>query len=92
MSIGQHMEDAAMLSLPDDRNQGREKGWDGYRAVDPTRPQTIWNVYGSTMPYVLQQLDHFLLNYNRDLLQSQPNHIELFRGEEDTLLDHPSHS
>jgi hypothetical protein len=45
---------------------------------DPTRPVTIWNVHNSTQPYVEEQLAEFLTGYSRNLLQSQPNHIELF--------------
>jgi hypothetical protein len=51
---------------------------------DRTRPVTIWRVYNSTQPYVEEQLKSFLANYSRNLLQSQPNHIELF-AEKKTL-------
>jgi hypothetical protein len=51
---------------------------------DPTRPVTIWNVHDSTQPYVEEQLQGFLMGYSRNLLQSQPNHIELF-AEKKTL-------
>jgi hypothetical protein len=51
---------------------------------DPTRPVTIWKVHDSTQPYVEEELQTFLSNYSRNLLQSQPNHIELF-AEKKTL-------
>ena len=51
---------------------------------DPTRPVTIWKVHNSTQPYVEEQLKNFLAGYSRNLLQSQPNHIELF-AEKKTL-------
>jgi hypothetical protein len=51
---------------------------------DPTRPVTLWNVHRSTQPYVEAELNDFLRGYARDLLQSQPNHIELF-AEKKTL-------
>jgi hypothetical protein len=51
---------------------------------DPTRPVTIWNVHNSTQPYVEEQLQGFLMGHARNLLQSQPNHIELF-AEKKTL-------
>jgi hypothetical protein len=52
---------------------------------DPTRPVTIWNVHDFTQPYVEEELKSFLSSYSRNLLQSQPNHIELF-AEKKTLI------
>jgi hypothetical protein len=51
---------------------------------DPTRPVTIWDVHNSVQPYSEEELNDFLRLYSRDLLQSQPNHIELF-AEKKTL-------
>jgi hypothetical protein len=51
---------------------------------DPTRPVTIWDVHNSTQPYIEEELEGFLRGYSRNLLQSQPNHIELF-AEKKTL-------
>ena len=45
---------------------------------------TIWDVHNSTQPYVEEELNDFLSGYSRNLLQSQPNHIELF-AEKKTL-------
>jgi hypothetical protein len=51
---------------------------------DPTRPVTIWRTDQSTAPFIRKQLDGLLKNYSRDLLQSQPNHIEIL-GEKNTI-------
>jgi hypothetical protein len=53
---------------------------------DATRPMTTWNVWQSTGPFIKGQLDDFLKNYYRDLLQSQPNQIEVI-GEKNTILN-----
>jgi hypothetical protein len=44
---------------------------------DITRPVKLWNTHPSPGPFIKQQLDRFLAGYYRDLLQSQPNHIEI---------------
>ena len=44
---------------------------------DPTRPVRQCNVHGGTSSFVRDQLDRFLKNYWRDLMRSQPNHIEI---------------
>lgn len=51
---------------------------------DPTRPVTEWRVASSAGQFVQQQTDEFLNHYARDLLQSQPNHIEIV-GEKNTI-------
>jgi hypothetical protein len=51
---------------------------------DPTRPVAEWEVYRSTAPFLREQLENFLNGYCRDLLQSQPNHIEIV-GEKNTI-------
>lgn len=45
--------------------------------ADETRPVTVWNVHQDVQPYLRQELDGFLKGYWRDLLQSQPNHLEI---------------
>jgi hypothetical protein len=45
---------------------------------------TVWNVNRSTDPYLRGELDGFLKGYYRDLMQSQPNHIEII-GEKNTV-------
>jgi hypothetical protein len=51
---------------------------------DPTRPVTEWRVASSAGQFVQQQTEEFLNHYARDLLQSQPNHIEIV-GEKNTI-------
>ena len=45
--------------------------------ADETRPVSTWCVHRETGGYVRSQIDSFLNGYSRDVLQSQPNHIEL---------------
>jgi hypothetical protein len=51
---------------------------------DETRPVETWRVYPSIAPFVRHDLDRFLKGYYRNLLQSQPNHIEIV-GEKNTV-------
>jgi hypothetical protein len=44
---------------------------------DPTRPVTVWTVHPDPSSFVRKELDGFLKGYWRDLLRSQPNHIEI---------------
>jgi hypothetical protein len=44
---------------------------------DPTRPKTAWQQWENVGEYTRQQLDRFLCNYKRNLLQSQPAYVEL---------------
>jgi hypothetical protein len=53
--------------------------------ADETRPVITWKVHRNTRGYIRQELDGFLKGYWRDLMQSQPNHIEIL-GEKNTLL------
>ena len=52
---------------------------------DPTRPVTNWKIHRNAGDYLRSQFDDFLGGYWRDLLQSQPDHIEVV-GEKNTLL------
>lgn len=52
---------------------------------DPTRPVTNWRIHRNAGDYIRDQFDQFLRGYWRDLLQSQPDHIEVI-GEKNTLL------
>jgi hypothetical protein len=45
--------------------------------TDETRPVTIWNVHPNVATYVTRELEAFLKGYYRDLMRSQPNHIEI---------------
>ncbi len=44
---------------------------------DETRPVIIWNTHRSVQSFIKEQTQDFLCNYWRDLMQSQPNWIEL---------------
>lgn len=52
--------------------------------ADVTRPVTTWDVWDGPAPFIRKELDDFLGGYFRDLLRSQPNHIEIV-GEKNTL-------
>jgi len=54
--------------------------------ADPTRPVTVWGVHRDCQMFLRQELDGFLKGYWRDLMQSQPNHIEIV-AEKNTV--HP---
>ena len=45
--------------------------------TDETRPRALWNVWADPRAFIREQLDEFLKGYWRDLMQSQPNHIEV---------------
>jgi hypothetical protein len=51
---------------------------------DPTRPVVTWNVFAQPAPFIASQLDGFLKGYYRNLMQSQPNHLEII-GEKNTI-------
>ncbi|MCH8859230.1 MAG: hypothetical protein IID54_06590 [Proteobacteria bacterium] len=49
--------------------------------ADVTRPVTIWNVHRETGTFIRESLDRILKGYRRDLMQSQPNQIEILGGK-----------
>ena len=51
---------------------------------DVTRPVAVWDVHISPREFLRSQRKEFLQDYRRDLLQSQPNHIEII-AEKNTL-------
>jgi hypothetical protein len=51
---------------------------------DETRPVITWDVHRELSPFVRREVDGFLDGYYRDLMQSQPNHIEI-TGEKNTV-------
>ena len=51
---------------------------------DPTRPVTVWNVHRDVGSFVTKEVEGFCRGYWRDLMQSQPNHIEIV-GEKNTI-------
>lgn len=44
---------------------------------DGTRPTMIFDTHSNVQSYYAEQLEVILTGYNRDLLQSQPHHLEL---------------
>ena len=44
---------------------------------DHTRPVVLWNVYPDAAAFMGEQLKKFMTGYHRNLLRSQPHHIEL---------------
>jgi hypothetical protein len=58
--------------------RGRHEGYIDYDVIDdPTRPVTLWDVQPNLGHYYEQQSQEFLNGYSRDLIQSQPNQVEL---------------
>jgi hypothetical protein len=51
---------------------------------DETRPVTTWDVYPNVGPFVRDQVNNFLTGYWRNLMQDQPNHVEIV-GEKLTV-------
>jgi hypothetical protein len=51
---------------------------------DETRPVTTWDVHPNVSPFVRRAVDRFCSGYARDLMQGQPNHIEIV-GEKLTI-------
>jgi hypothetical protein len=65
--------------------RGRLFGRIPYRAIaDPTRTVITWSIHQEPSTFMRASLDDFLVGYWRDLLQSQPNHIEII-GEKNTI-------
>lgn len=52
--------------------------------ADETRPVVVWQVHREAGTFIRGELDGFLKGYWRDLMQSQPNHIEIV-GEKNTV-------
>ena len=52
--------------------------------ADPTRDVTTWATHHGVGTYVRQELDNFLKGYHRDLMRSQPAHVEIM-GEKNTV-------
>ena len=51
---------------------------------DETRPVSLWDVHPNVSPFIRRSVDEFATGYYRDLMQSQPNHIEIV-GEKLTI-------
>jgi ParB-like nuclease domain len=52
--------------------------------ADPTRPVTTWKVFRQPQQFMAKEMDDFLKGFYRDLMQSQPNQIEII-GEKNTI-------
>jgi hypothetical protein len=79
---------AALIDLV---TRARHEDYIDYEVIhDPTRPVTIWNVHPNLSGYYAQEMEDMLNGYWRDLMQSQPNHIEIV-VEKNTLQNivHP---
>jgi hypothetical protein len=57
---------------------------------DETRPVATWNVHPHVGSFIRRQMDRFCTGYARNLIQNQPNHIEIV-GEKLTVegIVHP---
>jgi len=51
---------------------------------DETRPVTLYDVHDNPQPFLAREVDGFLKGYWRNLMQSQPCHIEIV-GEKNTI-------
>jgi ParB-like chromosome segregation protein Spo0J len=72
-------------ALVDLLTRGRLEELIDWRAIaDVTRPVVIWDVHKNPASFIAKEIEEFLKGYNRDLLQSQPNHIEVI-GEKNTI-------
>jgi hypothetical protein len=72
-------------SLSDLVTRARHEGDIDYEVIDdPTRPVTVWQVHGNLSSYYQAEMKDLLNGYWRDLMQSQPNHIEIV-AEKNTL-------
>jgi hypothetical protein len=52
--------------------------------ADPTRPVSVWKCHEDIQSFIREELAGFLKGYWRDLMQSQPDHIEIV-GEKNTV-------
>lgn len=69
---------AAYKDLTNLCSRARHDGFIPWEAIhDPTRPVTTWRVYRSPSPFFQDETEGFLRSYSRDLLQSQPNQVEI---------------
>jgi hypothetical protein len=66
-------------------SRARLEGLTPWHAIhDPTRPVVSWNTHRETGAFIRTEVDDFLKGYYRDLMQSQPNHVEVI-GEKNTI-------
>lgn len=76
---------ASYRALSDLLTRARHEGQIDYDVIgDATRPVTCWSVKNNIAEYFREQLASLFRDYSRDLVQSQPNHIEII-GEKLTV-------
>jgi hypothetical protein len=76
---------ASYRALVDLVTRARLDGSISFHAIgDETRPVIVWRVHQDPRAFVRSELQDMFKGYARDLLQSQPNHIELI-GEKNTV-------
>ena len=77
---------ASYKNLVDLASRARLSGDIPFEAIgDETRPVQVWDVFQNPRAFVRRELKTMFQGYWRDLMQSQPNHIELV-GEKNTVL------
>jgi hypothetical protein len=77
---------ASYKRLCDLLTPARLEGYIPFNCIhDPTRPVEIWNCPNAINTFVRDQIDSFLKGYYRNLMQSQPNHVEVV-GEKSTIV------
>jgi hypothetical protein len=65
--------------------RARIEGYIPFEAIgDETRPVITWRVHPNVGPFIRNQVAGFCKGYSRDLVQDQPNHIEIV-GEKLTI-------
>jgi hypothetical protein len=72
-------------ALKDLVTRARHEGSISYEVIDdPTRPVMTWDVHPNLSSYYEYEMEEILNDYLRDLMQSQPHHIEII-AEKNTL-------
>lgn len=76
---------ASYQTLTDLATRARLTGQIPWHAIsDDTRPHTTWRVHDDPGTFVREEVQDFLRGYARNLMRSQPNHIEIV-GEKLTV-------
>jgi len=76
---------ASYKALVDLLTRARLAGLIPFEAIaDEARPIDVWNVHDNPRPFIQGELKGVFRGYCRNLMQSQPNHIELV-GEKNTV-------
>ncbi len=76
---------ASYKDLCDLLTRARIAGYIPMEAIaDVTRPVVTWRVYDNVQNFLQEECGQFLRGFYRNLMQSQPNHIEIV-GEKNTI-------